>query len=112
MWQADRRQACDDFATGPRSTIFVPELSFELLLEKQIARLEEPSIRCFNAGTVKTNSVMMGGDWDAMPASSSVLGPAAMDQPLRLDVVVDIVAYRGQRFDTAHSVWLVWLVKR
>ena len=33
-------------STGPRSTIFVSELSFELLVKKQIARLEEPSIRC------------------------------------------------------------------
>ena len=32
-------------STGPRSTIFVSELSFELLVKKQIARLEEPSIR-------------------------------------------------------------------
>ena len=32
-------------STGPRSAVFVPDLSFELLVKKQIARLEEPSIR-------------------------------------------------------------------
>lgn len=33
-------------STGPRTAVFVPDLSFELLVKKQIARLEEPSIRC------------------------------------------------------------------
>ena len=32
-------------STGPRTAVFVPDLSFELLVKKQIARLEEPSIR-------------------------------------------------------------------
>uniref|UniRef100_A0A8C1JZ86 Dynamin-1-like protein n=1 Tax=Cyprinus carpio TaxID=7962 RepID=A0A8C1JZ86_CYPCA len=33
-------------ATGPRPALFVPEVSFELLVKKQIKRLEEPSLRC------------------------------------------------------------------
>ncbi|XP_063761607.1 dynamin-1-like protein isoform X4 [Eleginops maclovinus] len=33
-------------ATGPRPSLFVPEISFELLVKKQVKRLEEPSLRC------------------------------------------------------------------
>ncbi|XP_015274948.1 PREDICTED: dynamin-1-like protein [Gekko japonicus] len=33
-------------ATGPRPALFVPEVSFELLVRRQIKRLEEPSLRC------------------------------------------------------------------
>lgn len=33
-------------ATGPRPALFVPEVSFELLVKRQIHRLEEPSLRC------------------------------------------------------------------
>eukprot|EP00743_Colponemidia_sp_Colp-15_P002183 GILK01002369.1.p1 GENE.GILK01002369.1~~GILK01002369.1.p1 ORF type:complete len:787 (-),score=132.68 GILK01002369.1:482-2842(-) len=33
-------------ATGPRPALFVPEISFELLVKKQIQRLEEPSLQC------------------------------------------------------------------
>uniref|UniRef100_A0A674EH90 Dynamin-1-like protein n=1 Tax=Salmo trutta TaxID=8032 RepID=A0A674EH90_SALTR len=33
-------------ATGPRPSLFVPEVSFELLVKKQMKRLEEPSLRC------------------------------------------------------------------
>ena len=32
-------------STGPRTAVFVPDSSFEQLVKKQIARLEEPSIR-------------------------------------------------------------------
>lgn len=36
-----------DFALqGPRPALFVPEVSFELLVKRQIKRLEEPSLRC------------------------------------------------------------------
>jgi hypothetical protein len=31
---------------GPRPALFVPEVSFELLVKRQIQRLEEPSLRC------------------------------------------------------------------
>lgn len=31
---------------GPRPALFVPEVSFELLVKRQIKRLEEPSLRC------------------------------------------------------------------
>ena len=31
---------------GPRPALFVPEVSFELLVKRQIRRLEEPSQRC------------------------------------------------------------------
>lgn len=31
---------------GPRPSLFVPEISFELLVKRQIRRLEEPSLRC------------------------------------------------------------------
>uniref|UniRef100_A0A4W5P205 Dynamin-1-like protein n=1 Tax=Hucho hucho TaxID=62062 RepID=A0A4W5P205_9TELE len=33
-------------ATGPRPSLFVPEVSFELLVKKQMKRLEDPSLRC------------------------------------------------------------------
>eukprot|EP01112_Ceratiomyxa_fruticulosa_P010608 TRINITY_DN2816_c0_g2_i1.p1 TRINITY_DN2816_c0_g2~~TRINITY_DN2816_c0_g2_i1.p1 ORF type:complete len:672 (-),score=178.73 TRINITY_DN2816_c0_g2_i1:145-2160(-) len=33
-------------ATGPRAALFVPEVSFELLVKCQIGRLEEPSLQC------------------------------------------------------------------
>lgn len=33
-------------ATGARPALFVPEVSFELLVKRQIRRLEEPSLRC------------------------------------------------------------------
>ncbi|XP_067951754.1 dynamin-1-like protein isoform X2 [Watersipora subatra] len=33
-------------ATGPRPALFVPEVSFELLVKRQIKRLEEPALRC------------------------------------------------------------------
>ena len=33
-------------ATGPRASLFVPEVSFELLVRRQISRLEEPSLQC------------------------------------------------------------------
>eukprot|EP00126_Sphaerothecum_destruens_P012302 Sdes_comp21093_c0_seq1m19775 len=33
-------------ATGPRPALFVPEVSFEILVKKQIKRLEDPSLRC------------------------------------------------------------------
>eukprot|EP00105_Crassostrea_gigas_P012177 XP_011428084.1 PREDICTED: dynamin-1-like protein [Crassostrea gigas] len=33
-------------ATGPRPALFVPEVSFELLVKRQVRRLEEPSLRC------------------------------------------------------------------
>ncbi|PIO41278.1 hypothetical protein AB205_0036910 [Aquarana catesbeiana] len=31
---------------GPRPALFVPEVSFELLVKRQVKRLEEPSLRC------------------------------------------------------------------
>ena len=31
---------------GPRPALFVPDISFELLVKRQIKRLEEPSLRC------------------------------------------------------------------
>ncbi|KNC71020.1 hypothetical protein SARC_16448, partial [Sphaeroforma arctica JP610] len=33
-------------ATGARRALFVPEVCFELLVKKQIERLQEPSLRC------------------------------------------------------------------
>jgi len=33
-------------SNGPRPALFVPEVSFELLVKRQIRRLEEPSTRC------------------------------------------------------------------
>lgn len=33
-------------ATGTRQSLFVPEVSFELLVKKQIMRLEDPVLRC------------------------------------------------------------------
>lgn len=31
---------------GPRTALFLPDVSFELLVKRQIARLEEPALRC------------------------------------------------------------------
>ncbi|XP_065178115.1 dynamin-1-like protein [Sycon ciliatum] len=33
-------------ATGPRYSLFIPEIAFELLVKRQIRRLEDPSLRC------------------------------------------------------------------
>ncbi|CAH0394625.1 unnamed protein product [Bemisia tabaci] len=33
-------------STGPRPALFVPEVSFELLVKRQIRRLEEPALKC------------------------------------------------------------------
>lgn len=33
-------------ATGPRPALFIPEVSFELLVKRQIRRLEEPCLNC------------------------------------------------------------------
>jgi len=33
-------------ATGPRASLFVPEAAFELLVRRQIQRLEDPSLQC------------------------------------------------------------------
>eukprot|EP00736_Rhodelphis_marinus_P008872 Rmarinus@m.21664 len=33
-------------ATGPRTALFIPEVTFELLVKQQIRRLEEPALRC------------------------------------------------------------------
>ncbi|KAA8536385.1 hypothetical protein F0562_028863 [Nyssa sinensis] len=33
-------------ATGPRSALFVPEVPFEVLVRRQIARLSDPSLQC------------------------------------------------------------------
>jgi len=35
--------------TGPRSSLFVPEIAFEILVKKQIEKLEEPSMQCIDA---------------------------------------------------------------
>ena len=34
------------YLQGPRPALFVPDISFELLVKRQIKRLEEPSLRC------------------------------------------------------------------
>lgn len=33
-------------ATGPRATLFVPEAAFELLVRRQVAKLQAPSLQC------------------------------------------------------------------
>lgn len=33
-------------ATGPRAALFVPDVSFELLVRRQVARLEDPALQC------------------------------------------------------------------
>ncbi|GAM22540.1 hypothetical protein SAMD00019534_057150 [Acytostelium subglobosum LB1] len=33
-------------ATGPRAALFIPEASFEMLVKKQVARLDDPSSQC------------------------------------------------------------------
>ena len=34
------------FFQGPRPALFVPEVSFELLVKRQVKRLEDPGLRC------------------------------------------------------------------
>ncbi|KAI1305909.1 Dynamin-1-like protein [Halotydeus destructor] len=46
MLNHTRHFDCHRNATGPRPALFVPEVSFELLVKRQIRRLEEPSLRC------------------------------------------------------------------
>lgn len=36
------------YAMGPRPSLFVPELSFEILVKRQIAFLEQPGLECAN----------------------------------------------------------------
>lgn len=42
---ADIRTAIAN-ANGPRAALFVPEISFDLLVRRQIARLEQPGLQC------------------------------------------------------------------
>eukprot|EP00397_Hematodinium_sp_SG-2012_P007220 GEMP01007262.1.p1 GENE.GEMP01007262.1~~GEMP01007262.1.p1 ORF type:complete len:713 (+),score=110.80 GEMP01007262.1:84-2222(+) len=35
--------------TGPRTSLFVPEVAFEILVKKQIVKLEEPGLQCIEA---------------------------------------------------------------
>lgn len=42
----DNREPLLPLPQGPRPSLFVPEVSFELLVKKQVKRLEEPSLRC------------------------------------------------------------------
>tara|TARA_B110000971_G_C19675537_1_gene348655 strand:- start:110 stop:547 length:438 start_codon:yes stop_codon:yes gene_type:complete len=35
-------------ANGPRPSLFVPEISFDLLVRRQIARLEQPGLQCID----------------------------------------------------------------
>jgi dynamin 1-like protein len=35
-----------DNANGPRNSLFVPEIAFDLLVKRQIARLEQPGLQC------------------------------------------------------------------
>jgi hypothetical protein len=37
---------CFSLLQGPRPALFVPEISFELLVKRQIRRLEDPGLRC------------------------------------------------------------------
>ena len=41
-----KRGLCVYGVQGPQPTFFVPEISFELLVKRQIKRLEDPSQRC------------------------------------------------------------------
>lgn len=36
------------YAMGPRPSLFVPELSFEILVKRQVAYLEQPATLCAN----------------------------------------------------------------
>jgi dynamin 1-like protein len=39
-------------ATGPRPSLFIPEISFELLVKRQIERLQPPSLQCVDMVSV------------------------------------------------------------
>lgn len=45
-WHLFEDLRCDCVRQGPRPALFVPEVSFELLVKRQVKRLEEPSLRC------------------------------------------------------------------
>lgn len=45
-WHLFGDSRCDCVQQGPRPALFVPEVSFELLVKRQVKRLEEPSLRC------------------------------------------------------------------
>ncbi|XP_046405452.1 dynamin-1-like protein isoform X2 [Ischnura elegans] len=46
-------------ATGPRPALFVPEVSFELLVKRQIRRLEKPSLRCVELVHEEMQSIIL-----------------------------------------------------
>lgn len=45
-WRHFEDWRCHCVQQGPRPALFVPEVSFELLVKRQVKRLEEPSLRC------------------------------------------------------------------
>ena len=45
-------------ATGPRPALFVPEVSFELLVKRQIRRLQEPSARYVKSRSTEKHEVI------------------------------------------------------
>lgn len=45
-------------ATGPKPSLFVPEVSFEILVKRQIKRLEEPALRCVELVFEELESIM------------------------------------------------------
>jgi len=46
-------------ATGPRTALFVPEVAFETLVKRQIAKLEEPALQCAEQVNEELHRVIM-----------------------------------------------------
>lgn len=46
-------------ATGPRATLFVPEAAFELLVKRQISKLEAPSLQCAELAFEELHRVLL-----------------------------------------------------
>jgi dynamin 1-like protein len=46
-------------ATGPRTALFVPEIAFETLVKRQIAKLEEPALQCAEQVNEELHRVIM-----------------------------------------------------
>lgn len=80
-------------ATGPRPALFVPEVSFELLVRRQIAQLELPGIQCVE---------MVFDELNLLTAKSATYVVLCMDDMCSLAVLltfscVFVVAFLARR---------------
>ncbi|XP_055963766.1 dynamin-1-like protein isoform X4 [Sorex fumeus] len=74
-------------ATGPRPALFVPEVSFELLVKRQIKRLEEPSLRCVELVHEEMQRIIQ----HCSNYSTQVRGQELLRFPKLHDAIVEVV---------------------